>query len=276
MTDPHYKENLIKFFKDKGFKYKDIDAWMQRNNIDGKINEAKAKKYNDAYYQAVMNNDPLGASYLLSQLAGVDKNATAINTTTIPSYKDLFNIQVNRDNAKQMNEWKKEAAKTLFNRQMFANDKKFKQQLALQANKEKLSLEAYKAKLGIEWQQIASVYGEDVANTLMANKLAGIRNGSSDKSSSRNGNGEMKTKEREWSNKLEEARMYAYQSLGDINNIGPTFTDENDHNFETYRKMLMDFKSSGYADDDDKAWANEELERLKQAYNTIHEVYKLS
>lgn len=49
MTDPNYKDSLVQFFKDKGFSYKDIDAWMERNQIDKKINDAKVDKFRMNY-----------------------------------------------------------------------------------------------------------------------------------------------------------------------------------------------------------------------------------
>jgi hypothetical protein len=47
------------------------------------------------------------------------------------------------------------------------------------------------------------------------------------------------------------------------------FSDPDDHNVKDYYNALIDFKESGDADENDKAWANQELENLQEAVEKV-------
>lgn len=72
-----------------------------------------------------------------------------------------------------------------------------------------------------------------------------------------------------WINKLQDKKRYAYQSLGTPGNPGTMFSDPDDHNVKDYYNALIDFKESGDADENDKAWANQELENLQEAVEKV-------
>ena len=237
MTDPNYKRNLERFFKSKGFKYSDIEAWMERNKIDEKINEAKSNVYTNGFVQSLDNGDFANASLALSYLVGTDpKRATAL-MANFPSFKENWSLNNARENARQANQWRNEAQNKQAQRQQDLANQKFRQQLALAAAKENMSLETYARKLQYEKNIIANVYGEEAAQQYIADRLARKSN-----SGSRNSNNAYDDKK---------ANQIAYQ-LEQIEQLidkveGYSNTDggirsyanaEDDHSLEEARTML--------------------------------------
>lgn len=72
-----------------------------------------------------------------------------------------------------------------------------------------------------------------------------------------------------WLNKLQTLKQLAYQSLGTPDKPGTMFSDENDHNVENYREELYKFRESGDADENDKDWVDQELERLQNDVEAV-------
>ena len=72
-----------------------------------------------------------------------------------------------------------------------------------------------------------------------------------------------------WLNKLQTLKQLAYQSLGTPDKPGTMFSDENDHNVENYREELYKFRESGDADESDKDWVDQELERLQNDVEAV-------
>lgn len=72
-----------------------------------------------------------------------------------------------------------------------------------------------------------------------------------------------------WINKLQTLKQLAYQSLGTPDKPGTMFSDENDHNVENYREELYKFRESGDADENDKDWVDQELERLQNDVEAV-------
>lgn len=273
MTDPNYKDNLVRFFKSKGFKYKDIDAWMERNQIDKKINDAKAENYADLYYRALASGKPITASAVLSQLAPINPQMAASIMATTPSYKDSWNVNNARENAMTAYEMKQKADEANYKRQLARDRQQFEDKMKIAAYNAGLKLEEYKQRLGFGYNTIVQLQGTEAANQWLVDTLNRGGNKGSNKSSSSN---ELKGKAREWHNKLKAAREDAYSSMGDMEHPGITFEQseagENDHNVENYRLMLEEFKRSAEADDDDIAWANEELAKLENEFTNISRV----
>lgn len=72
-----------------------------------------------------------------------------------------------------------------------------------------------------------------------------------------------------WLNKLQTLKQLAYQSLGTPDKPGTMFSDEDDHNVENYREELYKFRESGDADESDKDWVDQELERLQNDVEAV-------
>ena len=72
-----------------------------------------------------------------------------------------------------------------------------------------------------------------------------------------------------WLNKLQTLKQLAYQSLGTSDKPGTMFSDEDDHNVENYREELYKFRESGDADESDKDWCDQELERLQNDVEAV-------
>lgn len=72
-----------------------------------------------------------------------------------------------------------------------------------------------------------------------------------------------------WLNKLQTLKQLAYQSLGTHDKPGTMFSDEDDHNVENYREELYKFRESGDADESDKDWVDQELERLQNDVEAV-------
>lgn len=72
-----------------------------------------------------------------------------------------------------------------------------------------------------------------------------------------------------WLNKLQTLKQLAYQSLGTSDKPGTMFSDEDDHNVENYREELYKFRESGDADESDKDWVDQELERLQNDVEAV-------
>lgn len=72
-----------------------------------------------------------------------------------------------------------------------------------------------------------------------------------------------------WLNKLQTLKQLAYQSLGTPDKPGTMFSDEDDHNVENYREELYKFRESGDADESDKDWVDQELERLQSDVEAV-------
>lgn len=81
--------------------------------------------------------------------------------------------------------------------------------------------------------------------------------------------GGMTKSENGWLNKLQTLKQLAYQSLGTSDKPGTMFSDENDHNVENYRKELYKFRESDDADESDKDWVDQELERLQNDVEAV-------
>lgn len=96
-----------------------------------------------------------------------------------------------------------------------------------------------------------------------ARAAAGSRGGSSggEKGPTKSQNG--------WINKLQTLKQLAYQSLGTPDKPGTMFSDDNDHNVENYREELYKFRESGDADESDKDWVDQELERLQNDVEAV-------
>lgn len=274
MTDPNYKRNLERFFKSKGFKYSDIEAWMERNKIDEKINEAKSNVYTNGFVQSLDNGDFANASLALSYLVGTDpKRATAL-MANFPSFRDNWSVNNARENAMVAYQMKQKADQAKYQQQLAREQRQFEDKMKLAAYNSGLKLEEYKQRLGFGYNTIAQMQGTEAANQWLINTLN--RGGKGSKGSNQSGSTGLKGKAREWHNKLKAAREDAYSSMGDINNIGVTFQQteegENNHDVENYRLLLEDFKRSAEADEDDIEWANQELARLEKTYTDISRV----
>ena len=72
-----------------------------------------------------------------------------------------------------------------------------------------------------------------------------------------------------WLNKLQTLKQLAYQSLGTSDKPGTMFSDKDDHNVENYREELYKFRESGDADESDKDWVDQELERLQNDVEAV-------
>ena len=72
-----------------------------------------------------------------------------------------------------------------------------------------------------------------------------------------------------WLNKLQTLKQLAYQSLGTPDKPGTMFSDKDDHNVENYREELYKFRESGDADESDKDWVDQELERLQNDVEAV-------
>lgn len=72
-----------------------------------------------------------------------------------------------------------------------------------------------------------------------------------------------------WLNKLQTLKQLAYQSLGTSDKPGTMFSDGDDHNVENYREELYKFRESGDADESDKDWVDQELERLQNDVEAV-------
>ena len=84
----------------------------------------------------------------------------------------------------------------------------------------------------------------------------------------------MTVKDKEWANKLLTKKDLAYQSMGTTYNPGTTFTDPDDHHVEEYRQALWDFMESGNCDEEDRAQAQQELDRLSNYFNAVQTAYQ--
>ena len=186
MTDPNYKDNLVKFFKSKGFKYKDIDAWMERNQIDKKINDAKAENYADLYYRALASGNPITASAVLSQLAPINPQMASAIMATTPSYKDAWNVNNARENAITAYQMKQKADEANYKRQLARDRQQFEEKMKLAAYNSGLKLEEYKQRLGFEYNTIAQLQGTEAANQWLVDTLNKGSKGGSSKGSSEN------------------------------------------------------------------------------------------
>lgn len=190
MTDPNYKQSLVNFFKSRGFKYKDIDAWMERNNIDNRINEAKALAYANQYQNAVGDNDYLNAGFALSRLAATDPKQASALMAMYPNYKDMFNATINRENAMMANRMRNEAAdkERAFKHQeqqdKFAHDmKKLYEQGKINAMLENirsnLRTDELRREFDFKFRQASALYGEEAAAKMVVDSMFGKRSGSS-------------------------------------------------------------------------------------------------
>lgn len=252
MTDPNYKRNLERFFKSKGFKYSDIEAWMERNKIDEKINEAKSNTYTNGFVQSLDNGDFANASLALSYLVGTDpKRATAL-MASFPSFKDNWNLNNARENARQANQWRIEAQNKQAQRQQDLANQKFKQQLALAAAKANMSLEAYARKLQI------------------ADRLARKGNSGSRNRNSNSNNAYDDKKANQIAYQLEQIEQLIDKVESYSNTAGGirSYDDaEDDHSFEEARTMLDDLvKKEGLPRDIWGPYYN----RLADLYNRIY------
>lgn len=99
----------------------------------------------------------------------------------------------------------------------------------------------------------------------------GSRSGGSNSDS---GSGKVTYKDKEWANKLLTKKDLAYQSMGTTYNPGTTFTDPDDHHVEEYRQALWDFLESGTPDEEDRATAQRELDRLSNYFNAVQTAYQ--
>lgn len=260
---------------------------MQRNNIDNRIAEARSNAFANQYQNALRNNDYLNAGFALSRLASTDPRQASALMAMYPNAKDMFNDSIHLRNALMANQMKKEAAERDYKfkdkqqQEKFAHDmKKLYEQGKINAMleniKSNLRTDELRREFDFKFRQASALYGEEEAAKMVVDSMFGNnRGGKGGKGGKADADG-MTPKEREWYNKLRNARMYAYQSMGDITNPGANFTDEENHNVEEYRQMLMDYKNSPYADDDDVKMAEEELAKLEQTYNAIQKVYENS
>ena len=106
-----------------------------------------------------------------------------------------------------------------------------------------------------------SITISSVANIRGAGKSGGGSGGSKSGGTTKSQNG--------WINKLQTLKQLAYQSLGTPDKPGTMFSDENDHNVENYREELYKFRESGDADENDKDWVDQELERLQNDVEAV-------
>ena len=91
---------------------------------------------------------------------------------------------------------------------------------------------------------------------------------------SESGGGKVSVKDKEWANKLLTKKNLAYQSMGTTYNPGTTFTDPDDHHVEEYRQALWDFLESSTPDEEDRATAQQELDRLSNYFNAVQTAYQ--
>ena len=133
---------------------------------------------------------------------------------------------------------------------------------------DKLAAQLIQAKLqealqryGIDRQADTQRYVAD--KSAAARAAAGSRGGSSggEKGPTKSQNG--------WINKLQTLKQLAYQSLGTPDKPGTMFSDDDDHNVENYREELYKFRESGDADESDKDWVDQELERLQNDVEAV-------
>ena len=83
------------------------------------------------------------------------------------------------------------------------------------------------------------------------------------------GSDDMTKSQNGWLNKLQTLKQRAYQSLGTPDKPGTMFSDNDDHNVENYREELYKFRESGDADESDKDWVDQELERLQNDVEAV-------
>lgn len=143
------------------------------------------------------------------------------------------------------------------------NNDKFTAQEKMQAIANEL--QKYLANLKIDADLKKAQIGADtavqVANIRGAGKSGGGSGGSKSGGTTKSQNG--------WINKLQTLKQLAYQSLGTPDKPGTMFSDENDHNVENYREELYKFRESGDADENDKDWVDQELERLQNDVEAV-------
>lgn len=135
------------------------------------------------------------------------------------------------------------------------NNDKIQAQLKMQAN-------------AIAGQLQAAEIQAAATRAAAAARAAATRGGAGG-GSSKSSNGGITKSQNGWINKLQTMKRYAYQSLGTPGNPGTMFSDPDDHNVEEYRKALIDFQESGDADENDKAWAAQELENLQKDIEVV-------
>lgn len=143
------------------------------------------------------------------------------------------------------------------------NNDKFTAQEKMQAIANEL--QKYLANLKIDADLKKAQIGADtavqVANIRGAGKSGGGSGGSKSGGTTKSQNG--------WINKLQTLKQLAYQSLGTPDKPGTMFSDENDHNVKNYREELYKFRESGDADENDKDWVDQELERLQNDVEAV-------
>lgn len=143
------------------------------------------------------------------------------------------------------------------------NNDKFTAQEKMQAIANELQkyLANLKVDADLKKAQIGADTAVQVANIRGAGKSGGGSGGSKSGGTTKSQNG--------WINKLQTLKQLAYQSLGTPDKPGTMFSDENDHNVENYREELYKFRESGDADESDKDWVDQELERLQNDVEAV-------
>ena len=185
----------MNFFKSRGFKYKDIDAWMQRNNIDNRIAEARSNAFANQYQNALRNNDYLNAGFALSRLASTDPRQASALMAMYPNAKDMFNDSIHLRNALMANQMKKEAAERDYRfkdkqqQEKFAHDmKKLYEQGKINAMleniKSNLRTDELRREFDFKFRQASALYGEEAAAKMVVDSMFGKRSGSSGSGSS--------------------------------------------------------------------------------------------
>lgn len=189
--------------KKKGFSYATIDKALQSMGIDEQIANAKTDAYMGVYRNAIESGDVTGAAFALANLADMNKNKASALMALFQSPKDVWNVGINRENAKTSHDWNVQdrATQNQYNRQNTFDNLQWK--YALDQARLNQSYQALVASgIMTPEQALAAVYGG-------FNPLGGSR------SSRSNGGSQSDTDENGYAvyDKATEKRMAEFQDL---------------------------------------------------------------
>lgn len=189
-----------------------------------------------------------------SAAMGMQNYATPIQT---------WKFNKNQEAANNAYQQKLDYGQHTFDWTRILNNDKFTAQEKMQAIANELQkyITNLKVDADLKKAQIGADTAVQVANIRGAGKSGGSSGGSKSGGTTKSQNG--------WINKLQTLKQLAYQSLGTPDKPGTMFSDENDHNVENYREELYKFRESGDADENDKDWVDQELERLQNDVEAV-------
>jgi hypothetical protein len=216
---------------------------MERNQIDKKINDAKADMFRTNYANMVRDNDLMNAGFALAQLASVNPQQASALMSMYPSYGKQWQNIVDLENMAIKND-------------MMMNN--YKQKLAVQ--------QQYKE--AAQQQRIQSLVNMGIdPTTATAMVVGGYRPSRGTNGSSGSGSGGSANPLKGLSKEEKagaEVWLKVMNMLQDIQNNPERFKeDSNDHRLDAIQKMIYDASDKGYLDTDAK-------DDLLQALSNTH------